>query len=153
MKDILLKYANTKDSRFEDLGSLKELCEKYGGVGEVRIENSNEQNLLLILKTKEEFEMRLLCSIGLSKIISESDSFSKDFLDYRVLRITENNGQKYIRVSQNIEIKGDPNIDIMTQIELSKKIKGNKMIIYHASDLESEPYVPKKYNIDDLIKY
>lgn len=153
MEDILLKYANTNYSPFEDLGSLKEFSERYGGLGEVQIENCNEYNLLLILKTKEEFEMRLLCSNALSKIIIQSNSFSKDFLDYRVLRITKSNGTKYIRVSQNIEIKGDPNIDIMTQVELSKKIKGNKRIIFHASDLESEPYAPKTYNIDDLIKY
>lgn len=147
----VLKNALVKEDQFENLGSLKEYCEKFGGVIQIEVDNTEPYNTVLIIKMREEVELKLLCSIPLSKIIFETKLTTEEILDYKVLRVTKDDGSKYIRVSQSIDIKADPNLSIEENIKLTEHVKGSKHLVFYMSDMKPEPIAPKKNNLDDLI--
>jgi len=119
--------ANKQDNKFEDLGSLKDFCSKYGAYNIV-IENDTSSNIYLLIISEQEIELRILCSIALSEIIRVEGELPKNIDDYHVLRITRNDDTSYLRVSQNLNFEGDPNLSAMENFEKIKDLKGNVAI-------------------------
>lgn len=119
--------ANKQDNKFEDLGSLKDFCSKYGTYNIV-IENDIASNIYLLIKSEQEIELRIFCSIALSEIIRDEGELPKNIDDYHVLRIKRNDDTSYLRVSQNLNIEGDPNLSPMENVEKIKNLRGNVAI-------------------------
>jgi hypothetical protein len=90
-----------KGDKFEDLGSLEEFCKNFGKC-KIKIQDKAEKRITLNIKSIQDVEIKILCSIALSEIIRNTKGFPKDFQDYRLLRITNINGKKMIRLSQKI---------------------------------------------------
>jgi hypothetical protein len=137
---------NGKD--FEELETLKEFCDKYGDY-RISYEDIKEYNIQLIISSNQEIEFKILCSNALSEIIRIENKLPKNLLEYKVLRITENN-RSYIRVSQSRTIEADSNLSFWENMEMAKKLPGNISVSFKVEDIKPEPL--KLINIDDLIK-
>lgn len=124
-----------KNEKFEDLGSLNEFLSNYGNY-QISIHNVESENILLIINSEQEIELQIYCSKNLSKLIKTEEDFYKDITNYRVLRITNDNGNKYIRVSQSVIINGDPSISVFDNIEKVKKLKGNLAITFNLKSMD-----------------
>jgi len=139
------------DDEFIDLGSLKEFCEKFGGIKVLKIDSKDGYNIVLIVETFDDIELKFKCSRALTEIINGLDSFSEECLDYRVYKIIKKNGERYIRVTKVIHAEGNPNISLEDNIKKLDSIKGSVIIWFEAEDLKVEPYKNEKLNLDDLI--
>lgn len=137
---------NGKD--FEDLGTLKEFCEKYGEY-KISFEDINEYNIALTVISNQEIEFKILCSNALSEIIRNEKDLPENLTEYHVLRVNEND-KSYIRVSQSITLEANPNLDIWENMEKVKDLTGNISISFKAEDLKPEPIKPIK--LEDIIK-
>lgn len=102
MSKLIFKMGN----KFEDLGSLKEFCNNFGKC-KVKIQDKAASRITLNIRSIQDVEINILCSIALSEIIKNTKGFSKDFQYYRLLRITKSNGEKIIRLSQAIAFDVD----------------------------------------------
>jgi len=136
-----------KDNRFEDLGSLKEFGEKFG-ICKISIASISEANIHLSIKSNQEIEFKMLCSIPLSQIIRAKKSLPENIAEYRVLRIKENDETSYIRVSQSIIIEADSDISFNENIEKIKDIDGSVLLSVKVKDFKPDPLI----DFDDLIK-
>jgi hypothetical protein len=137
---------NGKD--FEELGTLKEFCEKYGEC-EISFENINDYNVSLNIVSEQEIEFKILCSNALSEIIRNEKKLPENITEYNVLKVTEN-GRSYIRVSQSRNLEADPNLDFWENFEKVKDLPGSITISFKAEDLKPEPIKPIK--LEDIIK-
>jgi hypothetical protein len=119
-----------KDDKFEDLGSIEEFFSGYGD-SSVSIEDIDEINIRLTIVSNQEIKFEILCSTRLSSIIRQYGGFPDEMEKYRILKITKNDGSKYIRVSQSIDIDGSlPDSEI-----LEKRLKGNVRQFFKIEDL------------------
>ena len=133
------------DNKFEYLGSLKEYCNKYGRC-ELSYEETNDANIKIKIYSEQEIEIIIFCSRSLSEIIRNEKGLPSNIYDYNVLRIIDNNGISYIRVSQVINAEGDPTLSLMENMEKVKDIKGSVKIRFSIKDLN--PETPKPINLD-----
>lgn len=133
------------DNKFEYLGSLKEYCNKYGRCV-ISYEDTNDANVKIKISSEQEIEINILCSRSLSDIIRNKKELPTNIYDYNVLRIINNNGTSYIRLSQVIEAEGDPSLSLMENMEKFKDVDGNVKISFKIEDLNLEP--PKPIDID-----
>lgn len=133
---------------FEDLGTLKEFCEKYGRF-KIYFEDIGDYNICLKVITYQEIEFKILCSNALSEIIRKDGKLPENIDEYHILRITTY-GRSYIRVSQSISVEGDPNLDVWENLEKVKDLPGSVSIWFKAEELNVEPYKNEKLNLDDL---
>ena len=131
--------ANKQDNKFEDLGSLKDFCSKYGAYTIV-IENDIASNIYLFINSEQEIELRILCSMALSEIIRVEGELPKNIDDYHVLRIKRNDDTSYLRVSQNLNIEGDSNLSLLENIEKIKDLRGNVAINFKVNS-----WKPRKF--------
>lgn len=88
----------TKD-KFESLGTLKEFCDRFGAC-EVTCHDLDKQNIYIVVKSEQEIEFKLYCSHELSNIIRNDTTL--DISRFAILRVSNNDGTNYIRVSQRI---------------------------------------------------
>nr|WP_315173344.1 hypothetical protein [uncultured Flavobacterium sp.] len=137
------------DNKFEYLGSLKEYCNKYGRCV-ISYEDTNDANVKIKISSEQEIEINILCSRSLSDIIRNKKELPTNIYDYNVLRIINNNGTSYIRLSQVIEAEGDPSLSLMENMEKFKDVDGNVKISFKIEDLNLEP--PKPIDIDWFLK-
>ena len=147
---IIMALEFKKDEKFEDLGSLKEFCSNYG-ICKISIKNINDSNIVLTIKSSQEIQFSLLCSYRLSNILKKIKAFPKRFECYRVLRITNNNGDKFIRVSQNIDLEVN---ELLTHEEFEKltnSIEGNIRISCTVSESDVNPI--KLFDSDELVAF
>lgn len=91
------------NDKFEDLGSMDDFFSQYGDCS-VSIDKIDEPNIKLSIISVEGIEFKILCSTSLSKIIFQNNGFPEGMEKYRVQRITRDDGSKYIRITQSIEI-------------------------------------------------
>jgi len=123
-----------KDDKFEDLGSIEEFLSKFGDCS-VSIDNIDEPNIRLTIISDQEIEFKILCSNPLSDIIRQEGDFPQGMERYRILRITRNDRNSYIRVSQSIDIDvNQPNSEIEI---LENTLKGNKRFVLKIGDIKS----------------
>jgi hypothetical protein len=149
MKKDILEFTK---SPFEDLGSMKEFCEKFGQYTP-HILNLEDENICLIIQSEQEIEIMLYCSKALSNIFRESKGFPEEFENYRVIRITDENGNKYIRLTQVIEIRMNPDVSIEECLKFSKNLKGSVRLSLRLEDIkETENNVEKEKNIESTEK-
>lgn len=147
MENKVLQSAEIKSS-FEDLGSLNDFCSKFGAC-EVSIINFKDRNICLSIMSNEEIEFKLYCSESLSNIIKETNDFPNEFINYRVKRVTRDDGSKYIRLTQAIDIRMDPNVSLDEYLKLANTIKGKVNLYVKAEDMTT--YKPKPINPSDLL--
>ena len=138
---------NANDN-FQDLGSLGEFCRNFGTC-HIKIKDKTELNICLTIKSNQDIEFILYCSRPLSHILREIKGFPADFDKYRIYRIRANNGRKYIRVSQVINIDVDPNIPEKEYEMQIEKMKGSIRLTYKVDDLINQP--PSSY--DNLVAF
>lgn len=145
-----MKIESKKDPKFENLGTLNDFISKYG-VCSMTIDDINEPNIPLSIISNQEIEFKLYCSYALSDIIRHQQGFPYGMKNYRILRITNNDGSSYIRVSQSADIKGDPTMSIHECLEEAKKMEGRNIgIVFNIDDIKPEPYKPKNIPPTDL---
>lgn len=119
-----------KDDKFEDLGSIEEFLSSYGDCS-VSIDDIDEPNIGLTIVSNQEIEFKILCSTPLSSIIRQNGGFPEGMEKYRILKITKDDGSKYIRVSQSIDIDGShPDSE-----RLERTLKGNVRQFFKIEDL------------------
>lgn len=138
-----------KNDEFEDLGSLKEYFSGYGEC-KISIDNFNDSNIILNIKSSQEIQFNLLCSYALSNIIKKQKTLPEKLESYRILRIKKYNGEKYIRVSQNIVIDGNQTSFEEYQ-KISNKVEGNVSLGFTIS--ESKTNSIKPFNPEDLVAF
>lgn len=138
-----------KDNKFEDLGSLKEYCSYYGEC-KISIDNINNSNIVLTIKSSQEIQFTLICSYALSNIIKKQKSFPEKFESYRILRTKKEKGEKFIRVSQNIEIDGNQLSDEEFD-KLTNTVEGNIRISYTVYENDLNPI--KRFDQDELVAF
>lgn len=139
-----------KDDKFEDLGSLKDYCNNYGTC-KISIDNIKDSNILLTIKSSQEIHFTLLCSYPLSNIIKKQKSFPEKFESYRILRIKKNNGEKFIRVSQNIDIEENQLLANEEFDNLINRLEGNVRISYTIGEEVVNPV--KLFDSDELVAF
>jgi len=139
-----------KDDKFEDLGSLKEYCNSYGKC-KISIHNINDSNIALTIKSSQEIQFILLCSYALSNIIKKHRSFPEKFESYRILRIKKDNGEKFIRVSQNIDIEENQLLSDEEFDKLTNSLEGNVRISYTVCESDVNPV--KLFDSDELVAF
>lgn len=138
------------DDKFEDLGSLKEFCSKYGKC-KISVENINDSNIVLTIKSSQEIQFSLLCSYPLSNILKKLKAFPEKFEHYRVLRIKKDNGDKYIRVSQNIDIEENQLFSNEEFDKLTNGLEGNVRISYTVCESDVEPI--QLFDSEELVAF
>lgn len=138
-----------KNDTFEDLGSLKEYCNNYGNC-KISVNNINDSNIALTIKSSQEIQFTLLCSYALSNIIKKQKSFPEKFEYYRILRIKKDNGEKFIRVSQNIDIEENQLSD-EEFAKLTNRLDGIARISYTVCKSDVNPI--KLFDSDDLVAF
>ena len=109
-----------KNEKFKDLGSLDDFFNSYGECV-VSIEDIEKTNIQLSIVSDQQIEFKLMCSQPLSDIIREEKGFPFGMEKYRIYRISEANGNCYIRISQSIMIEYNESNDF----EMDSKLKGN----------------------------
>lgn len=119
-----------KDDKFEDLGSIEEFFSDYGD-SSVSIEDIDEINIRLTIVSNQEIKFEILCSTPLSSIIRQNGGFPDGMEKYRILKITKDDGRKYIRVSQSIDIDGS----LPDSERLENTLKGNVRKFFKIEDL------------------
>ena len=139
-----------KDDKFEDLGSLKDYCNNYGTC-KISIDNITDSNILLTIKSSQEIQFTLLCSYPLSNIIKKHKSFPEKFESYRILRIKKDNGEKFIRVSQNIDIEENQLLADEEFDNLINRLEGNVRISYTIGENDVNPI--KLFDSDELVAF
>jgi hypothetical protein len=139
-----------KDDKFEDLGSLKEFCSNYS-ICKIYIDNINDSNIMLTIKSSQEIQFNLLCSHTLSNILRKLKSFPERFECYRVLRIKNDNGDKFIRVSQNIDLEVNELLSDEEFDKLTNSLEGNVRISYTVCESDSNPI--KLFDSDELVAF
>jgi hypothetical protein len=139
-----------KNDRFEDLGTLKEYCSYYGRC-KISINNINDSNIVLTIKSSQEIQISLLCSYPLSNIIKKLKAFPEKFESYRILRIKKDNGDKFIRVSQNIDIEANQLLSDEEYDKLTNDLEGNVRISY--TICESDVIPVKLFDSDELVAF
>ncbi|HOD10152.1 MAG TPA: hypothetical protein PKH91_05370 [Flavobacterium sp.] len=125
------------DNQFEDIGSLKEFCEKYGDC-KITFEDIKDSNITLNIISNQEVEFKFLCSRTLSEIIRENKSLPDNIREYRILRINCDSGISYIRVSQSIKIEGDYSLSVAENMEKLKDVYGNVSVWFSVDKIKSE---------------
>ena len=138
-----------KNDKFEDLGSLKEYFSNYGEC-KISIDNINDSNIVLTIKSSQEIQFTLLCSYALSNIIKKQKSFPEKFEYYRILRTKKENGEEYIIVSQNIEVDGNKLSDEEFD-KLTNSVEGNIRISYTVCESDLNP--TKLFDLDELVAF
>jgi hypothetical protein len=119
------------DDNFEDLGSIEDFLCNYGNCT-ITIDNIDESNIGLTIVSNQEIELKILCSIPLSTIIRQIGGFPEGIEKYRILKIKNADGSKYIRISQSIEIDGShPDSE-----KLGQALKGNVRTIFKIENLK-----------------
>lgn len=120
-----------KEDKFEDLGSIEEFLSSYGDCS-VSIDDIDEPNIRISIVSNQEIEFKILCSTPLSSIIRQNGGFPEGMEKYRILKITKDDGSKYIRVSQSVDIDvSHPDSEKQERI-----LKGNVKQIFKIENLE-----------------
>ena len=140
----------TRDDKFEDLGSLKDYYKNYGTC-KISIDNIKDSNIVLNIKSSQEIQFTLLCSYALSNIIKKQKSFPEKFENYRILRIKRDNEEKFIRVSQNIDIEENQSLSNEGFDELINSLEGNVRISYTIGESDVTPI--KLFDSDELVAF
>ncbi|MDD2382513.1 MAG: hypothetical protein WCY58_13235 [Mariniphaga sp.] len=144
---MALEFKN--NNTFEDLGSLEDFLKDYGDC-QIEIENINEINICLIIKSEQQIDFRIYCSKPLSEIIKSNDFSFEDFMKYNLYRITNEAGQKYLRLTKEMQIDSDPDIHLMDFIKTLDQSKGSYKINIKIDGWKKKILTP--VNLDSFFK-
>lgn len=141
-----------KNDKFEHLGTLEDFFKDYGDCHGI-IGDINEPNIKLNIKSEQEIEFTIYCSKPLSEIIRNSRTIPEYMNQYNLYRIIDSFGNKYIRVTQEILVNNDPNLDLIDNAKLYENIKGSVKISFNLDEIEHEKWNPKEIDNEDLIRF